>query len=247
VPTLLDGLASVSTLALGVEAARTRLRREPGRSAPALEALVRKASTGHKRSQKALLSCAIALAQDDGEAWVGELAGEADAQGLAIAAAILKDAKPHRTSRRLPDPHFAGSLLASFLDVTPTHQRSESSRAVVAPPPSVERDRGISGRWFLLTRHLMGPLLMHPDPFVVRRLLAARLLRLPEALVIASRRPTSPSIVRELVTAIRWIGRSEVREALVANPFVSTRIAGLSRGAVHPLLTRLASSLARIE
>jgi hypothetical protein len=195
-PTLLDGLASVSTLALRVKAARTRLRREPERSAPALEALVRKALTGRSRSQKALLACAIALAQEDGEAWVAGLAREAESRGFGIAAAILSDAKPHRASRRLPDPHIAGSLLASFLDVTATRQRSESSRAAVVPPPYGDRDCGMNGKWYLVTRHLMDSLLTHPDPLVMRRVLAARSLRLPEALVIPSRRPTSPFIVQ---------------------------------------------------
>jgi hypothetical protein len=106
----------------------------------------------------------------------------------------------------------------------------------------------------------MEPLLLHPDPVVVRRLLRARSLRLREALIVASRRPTSPSIVREIVASLRWIGRIEVREALVANPFVSTGIAlkllatvsipaqrGLARGAVHPTLVGVASLLAHVE
>jgi hypothetical protein len=208
-----------------------------------------------------MLACAIALAQEDGEAWIAELAREAVAQGLPVVSAILQDAKPHCTARRLPDPHVAGHLLASFFDATGTPARSESPRVLADPPPSCDaRDVGIPGRWYLVTRHLMEPLLLHPDPVVVRRLLRARSLRLREALIVASRRPTSPSIVREIVASLRWIGRIEVREALVANPFVSTGIAlkllatvsipaqrGLARGAVHPTLVGVASLLAHVE
>ena len=95
------------------------------------------------------------------------------------------------------------------------------------------------------------------DPQVVARLLRGPAIRLREVLAIASRRPTSDPIVREISGSLRWMARIEVREALVANPFVRPRIAlmllptllaparrALSRGSVHPLVRRAAIELA---
>jgi hypothetical protein len=138
--------------------------------------------------------------------------------------------------RRLPDPHVSGSLLASFLD---------------------GEHGGTTGRSYLLRSHLIEQLLLHPDAQVVRRLLATRGLLPRDAVIVAARRPTSTLIVREVLASIRWVGRLEVREALVSNPFVPTHIAlkllptvstsarrGLARGGVHPVLQRVATSLA---
>jgi len=96
-------------------------------------------------------------------------------------------------------------------------------------------------------------ILMHPDAEVVRRLLGAPALRLNEALVIASRRPTSDAIVREITSSLRWIARVEVREALVGNPFVKPAVAlallptllhgaqrSLRRGGIHPIVREAA-------
>lgn len=99
-------------------------------------------------------------------------------------------------------------------------------------------------------------ILGHPAPEVVRRLLRSPGLRLEEALVIASRRPTSDAIVREVLLSLRWLARTEIREALVANPFVRLRAAlallptllaparrALGHGSVHPLVLQAAAAL----
>jgi hypothetical protein len=236
VQTLLGGLASISALPLRVGAAKARLREDPRRSARELEGLVGAACRGHVGARKAMLACAIALVQEDDEEWVADLSREATAQELPITSGILQRVEAHFAVRRLPDPHVPGSLLASFLDA---------------------RHQGTMGRSYLLTCHLMEQLLLHPDAQVVRRLLAARALLPRDAVIVAARRPTSTLIVREVLASIRWVGRLEVREALVSNPFVATHIAlkllptvstsarrGLARGGVHPMLQRVAASLA---
>jgi hypothetical protein len=236
VQTLLGGLASISALPLRVSAAKARFREDPRRSAPELEVLVGAACHGHVRARKAILACAIALVQEDHENWVADLSREAAAQALPIVSAILQRVPPHFAVRRLPDPHVPGGLLASFLD---------------------GEHGGTMGRSYLLRSHLIEQLLLNPDAQVVRRLLAARGLLPRDAVIVASRRPTSTLIVREVLASIRWVERLEVREALVSNPFVETHIAlrllptvstsarrSLARGGVHPVLQKVAASLA---
>jgi hypothetical protein len=111
--------------------------------------------------------------------------------------------------------------------------------------------RRLQTRWMLP----LDRILAHPDPQVVRGLLRSPALRLPEALAIAARRPTSDALVDELTHSLRWMARVEVRQALVANPFVRPRVAllllptilaparrALGRGAVHPLVRAAAAA-----
>ena len=96
--------------------------------------------------------------------------------------------------------------------------------------------------------------LMHPSPIAVRRLLGCARLR--DVLVIASRRPSSPAIAREVARALKWSGRVEVRRALCMNPFTPTGIvprflptlaaqviADIARGPAHPLVREAARAL----
>jgi len=99
--------------------------------------------------------------------------------------------------------------------------------------------------------------LFHPSPVAVRKALAAA-ERLRDVLVIASRRPSSAAIAREVARALPWSRRIEVRRALCLNPFTPTGIvlrflptlathvlADVARGPVHPLVRRAAQALAR--
>jgi hypothetical protein len=96
--------------------------------------------------------------------------------------------------------------------------------------------------------------LLHPSPIAVRNALAAAELR--DVLVIASRRPSSAAIAREVARAITWTRRVEVRRALCMNPFTPTGIvlrflptlgsqvvAEVARGPVHPLVREAARAL----
>jgi hypothetical protein len=225
-------LASIGPLGLRVDVARERLRAGGPGVPAALEALLADARLGAPRARQASVACCIALARDDcaegsRPRWIDALAREAQAAELPILGALLRDAEPHcavKLPGRLPDPCVFATTAALFAAL-PLRLRLRS-------------------RWLPADR-----ILMHPDPEVVRRVLSAPALRLEEALVIASRRPTSDAIVREVVLSLRWIGRAEVREALVANPFVHPRLAlmllptllgparrALGRGAIHPLL-----------
>jgi len=182
-----------------------------------------------------VLACCIALVQSDGDPWVSALRAEAERQALPGVSALFGDAEPHRAVRlpgRLPDPCVSTQ--------TATHLASISAKV---------RARSF---WLPTDR-----ILAHPDSRIVGRLLRAPSLRLHDALTIASRRPTSDAIVKELTRSLRWIAHIEVREALVANPFVRPAVAlillptllapalrALGRGSVHPLVRRAASTWA---
>ena len=93
----------------------------------------------------------------------------------------------------------------------------------------------------------------HHSAFTIGRLLDDPAVRERDAIAIASRRPTTPAIVRELTSRPRWIQLANVRAALVANPCTPTRVALLlaatcwprlrgiaAAGNVHPLVRELA-------
>ena|ERR1700733_6705441 len=102
----------------------------------------------------------------------------AQAQQLPMLGAVLRDAEPHGAVRlpgRLPDPCVPKMWAAMFASLS---------------VPDGWRGRG---HWLRKDR-----ILLHPDPEVVCRLLRGPALRLGDALVIASRRPTTDAIVREI-------------------------------------------------
>jgi len=231
VPADLAHLASIDPLALRLPVARERLSADPAASAPQLEAVLHAAQQGDARARWSVLACCLALVQAEDEPWVEALAAEAGRQELPAVGALLLEGDAHRAVRlpgRLPDPHMSAWRALMFASMTP----------------------------LLRARHRRFPVdraLAHPDPQVVARLLRGPALRLGDALAIASRRPTSDAIVREITGSLRWMARTEVREAIVANPFVRPRIAlmllptllaparrALGRGAVHPLVRRAA-------
>jgi hypothetical protein len=231
VPGDLDHLAAIEPLALRVATARERLRGSPSVAAAQLEAVLHAARQGDDRARRSMLACCLALVQAEGEPWTYALEQQAALQSLPALAALFGDGQPHRAIRwpgRLPEPCVS------------THRASRW-----AASPLKRR-----ARWLFPVDRILA----HPDPQVVKELLHAPALRLPEALAIASRRPTSDAIVNEITRSLRWIARVEVREALVANPFVRPRVAlvllptilsparrALGRGAVHPLVRRAAA------
>ncbi len=230
----LDHLAAIESLALRVATARERLRASASIAATQLEAVLLAARQGDARARRALLACCLALVQAGSEPWVHALERQATAQSLPALAALFGDVEPHQAIR------WPGRL----------------------PDPCVSRQRAALVSVFSLQRRLrmrclfpMDRILAHPDPQVVRGLLQAPTLRLSEALAIAARRPTSDTLVDELTRSLRWMARVEMREALVANPFVRPRVAllllptilapgrrALGRGAVHPLVRAAAAT-----
>jgi hypothetical protein len=234
VPADLDHLAAIEPLALRVATARERLRSSASIAAGHLEVVLLAARQGDARARRSLLACCIALVQAGSEPWAQALERQASDQSLPALAALFGDVDPHHAIRwpgRLPDPCV-----------------SRERAALVSRSSLTQR---LQTRWMLP----MDRILAHPDPQVVRGLLRSPALRLPEALAIAARRPTSDALVDELTHSLRWMARVEVRQALVANPFVRPRVAllllptilasarrALGRGAVHPLVRAAAAA-----
>ena len=234
VPGDLDHLAAIEPLALRVAAARERLRVSAAIAAGQLELVLLAARQGDARARRSQLACCIALVQAGSEPWAQALQRQASAQSLPALAALFGDVDPHHAIRwpgRLPDPCVS------------------RQRAALVSGSSLTRR--LQARWMLP----MDRILAHPDPQVVRGLLQAPALRLAEAVAIAARRPTTDALVDAMTRSLRWMGRIEVREALVANPFVRPRVAllllptilaparrALGRGAVHPLVRAAAAT-----
>ncbi len=204
VPADLDHLAAIEPLALRVATARERLRSSASIAAGHLEVVLLAARQGDARARRSLLACCIALVQAGSEPWAQALERQASDQSLPALAALFGDVDPHHAIRwpgRLPDPCVS------------------RERAALVSRSSLTRR--LQARWMLP----LDRILAHPDPQVVRGLLRSPALRLPEALAIAARRPTSDALVDELTHSLRWMARVEVRQALVANPFVRPRVA----------------------
>ena len=82
-------------------------------------------------------------------------------------------------------------------------------------------------RWFASgnDRRILDRLLLDNEPLVIQKLLLNPLLQTSDVLTIATRRPTKPELLREIVLSEKWIREHEVREALVQNPYIETGMA----------------------
>jgi len=74
-------------------------------------------------------------------------------------------------------------------------------------------------------KHLLERLLLDPHPLVVRNLLLNPALTEDWVLRIATQRPVSPTILREVSDSAGWFGRYRVRLALARNPYTPTDLA----------------------
>lgn len=74
-------------------------------------------------------------------------------------------------------------------------------------------------------RRLMERLLLDPHPMVIARVLQNPGVRPVDVQVIASRRPTTPELLVEVVRHARWFRVHEVRESLAMNPYNHTGVA----------------------
>lgn len=63
------------------------------------------------------------------------------------------------------------------------------------------------------------------DPLVIRELLGNPLVVEKDVIKIAARRPTTPDVLAEVARHPRWSARQRIKEAVVRNPYVDTRLA----------------------
>ena len=74
-------------------------------------------------------------------------------------------------------------------------------------------------------RKLLERLLMDPNPLVLSKLLKNPQLQPKDVVQIASRRPTTPTLLAEVTAHPQWLAHHVVREALALNPFIPTALA----------------------
>jgi hypothetical protein len=105
----------------------------------------------------------------------------------------------------------------------------------------------------LAVRRAVTRLGQHHSPVTIGRLLDDVATRERDVIAIAARRPTTPAIVAQLTSRLRWMNLPSVRAALVANPCTPSRAALLlavtclprlrglvAVGNVHPRVRELA-------
>lgn len=110
-------------------------------------------------------------------------------------------------------------------------------------------------------RRLLERLLMDPNPLVIRKLLINPQIRLQDIKVLASRRPTTPELLQEVIYCPRWFRRHGARDAVVRNPYGDTGLAlkllptlGIKTlrrlvfsGDLHPLIQESAKRLVKLR
>jgi hypothetical protein len=267
-------LASIVDLGVRVRGVKERLDGlGEAAFAAALDALARDAARGANPSDEAaMLACALYFLRH-GEAQVEALRGAAEREGHRVAASLLAEAPARKALTPLGRPRDPGGprkIARTFdmLYVPPTQEEIDEYEK--DPNLALVREvfpdwPGLGGdgprRWmrYPLTPagvarqvHRMSEKI---EPSVVPAFLRDPAADLRSVLKIASRRPTTPEIVEALVAHDRWIARSEVRAALVENPFTPTRMAllfvptvrgrlrGIGRRDLHPRVIELVGML----
>lgn len=211
------------------------------------EAALRQTVLGERLAQQSAESAAALIAR----ILRGAAAGDAPSRSGAVALALWILAEPEGSAivARIRAAAFAGGRLAvaAILGSGPGRCAIAARGRLAEIGIAVEGPLGIlveaplaflyRPAWrILLTRTRVQQILLHHDPRMIRRLLAARQIRREQVVAIAARRPTTAAIVRELCASRRWMLHAAVREAIAANPFTPADV-------VLPLL----ATLPRIE
>lgn len=119
------------------------------------------------------------------------------------------------------------AVLFMLRDIPPHRALAGGARLPEVRLP-LERDVSLGERRAMARtkdRRLLERLLLDPSELVTRNLLLNPILRVQDILVIASRRPTTPEILREVAASTRWMTYQEIREGLVINPYLDTGLA----------------------
>ncbi len=240
-------LAALPSIAVRRAVLRERMAASPARAAHGVAAIVTAAGNGRAGGRESALALATTVAhlrREGAHALLARVRDAAASEGLPVVAALLEDAPAHHAIARLgrlPEVCFP-------------------ERGMLRPWPPHAWDLWDNRKWGVI-RGVLSPasvsLLEHQSPVLIRRVLRRRWLPLRHVLVIASRRPTSEAIALELACHDGWVGRVEVRDAMVMNPFTPTALvlallptvsAGRWRhlaaaGDAHPLVAAAAGEL----
>lgn len=153
------------------------------------------------------------------------------------------------------EPSLAAVREAAANDAPTDDAPSDDTPADAAP---VDDTRGTWEKYPLrpeLIRHQKSRLALRADHLAVRGLLRDRLASVKDALAVATRRPITAAIMRELTSHVGWMAHPNVRAAIVENPFTPTRTAllllptcrarhrSIARADLHPRLHALLALL----
>ncbi len=130
----------------------------------------------------------------------------------------------YRAARRGGHDSLARMLLPREAKLTPpkTHAASDPVAVYLKRQVPLGEKRSLArGK----DKHLLERLLLDPHPLVVRNLLLNPALTEEWVLRIATQRPVSPTILREVSDSAGWFGRYRVRLALARNPYTPTDLA----------------------
>lgn len=206
-----------------------------------IDQIVRAALWGHQGAAETMMATTwwlIELRRDDDYDLIKSLFEAAHDSGREAVLDLFRDVPPHRA-------------LADGQDLPEV--RLPTEREITLG----ERRAMAAGR----KRRVLERLLMDPDPLVIRKLLGNPNIRLQDVQVVATRRPTTPAILREVMSNRRWFQRSAAREAVLRNPYAETGLAlkllptmGIRvlrrlkySGDLHPLIHEAASRLVTLR
>lgn len=170
-----------------------------------LDQLIRGALWGHTAHMDAYMAAALwlierGLADDYG--LMSRLFEAAHGEGREAVKYLLREAPPHRAM-------VEGGKLPEV-------------RLPMERPVTLGERRQLA---LGANRRMMERLLLDPHPMVIQRVLQNPGMRPLDVLVVASRRPTTPELLVEVVRHPGWLRGHEVREALAMNPYNVTGVA----------------------
>ena len=117
-----------------------------------------------------------------------------------------------------------GAVLDLFREV-PAHRALAEGQRLPEVRLPLDRDVSLGERRSMAAgprRRILERLLLDREPLVIRKLLNNPQLRIGDVRVVASRRPTRPELLQEVVYHPRWFSRVDAREAVVRNPYSDT-------------------------
>lgn len=179
---------------------------EPEIAVWSLDQLVRGALWGRTPEIDAMLACTswlIRLREDKtAYTFLQELYQYAHDSNRMAVLFMLRDAPPHRAlppNARLPEVR-----LPINREVTLGERRQMAAGG---------------------NRQILERLIHENSPLIIEKILGNPQIRLSDVLTIASRRPTLPELLREVVMHESWFKEHQIREALVYNPYLPTGMA----------------------
>lgn len=132
------------------------------------------------------------------------------------------------------------SILSMLRDFPPHQALAKTARLPDVKLP-IPREVTLGEKRMLAAgqnRQILDRLIHDNSPLVIEKLMLNPILQVSDVLSIASRRPTLPSLLIQVVLSDHWFVDLRVREALVQNPYTPTGISLRLLPTLHATLLR---------